>query len=297
MPRRGKLTEGSLLGVPLAGGAWGLGVVARVTDDGWTCLGYFYGPYPDLPRVEQAAAVRAKTAILVGLFGARGYQTGRWLLIGLMPGFDRAAWPLPEFRSADPLRGGFQKVIYGEDLMSPRFTSMRGSDSALMPDAGLMGDGFVEIRLSRLCGIRSGSPPVEPGSVSDADGVPRRVSARDEAGDQATLGEAEGEAHSGEIQAVLLHFPAGAARTEGSREPLDAVEDALTTALAAAGVGDLDGDESSASGVTVFLYGPDAEALLRVVQGVLVRFDLPAGSEATIRYGGPGAHERRIALV
>jgi hypothetical protein len=44
------------------------------------------------------------------------------------------------------------------------------------------------------------------------------------------------------------------------------------------------------------MYGPAADALWTVVEPVLRAAGLAQGSYATIRYGAPGAHEKRVDL-
>lgn len=74
------------------------------------------------------------------------------------------------------------------------------------------------------------------------------------------------------------------------------IEEAIQSRLADGGAGVLDGDEFGGGCCTIFLYGPDAEALASVVSEVLDRFTFPAGSELVKRYGPPGSTEVRIAL-
>ncbi len=93
-------------------------------------------------------------------------------------------------------------------------------------------------------------------------------------------------------QAVLVHIAGPMHDGIG----LDDLEDALIEAIDRAGVGEFDGNELGPEDATLFMYGPDADQLFAVIEPVLWRAALPAGSHATVRYGEPGAEERRIDL-
>ena len=79
---------------------------------------------------------------------------------------------------------------------------------------------------------------------------------------------------------------------EDSR-PLDALfalEDELTAALEGKGIGTLDGNEIAMDGSdgTLFLYGPDADALFAAIEPVLKSSAITQGGNATLRYGPAG---------
>jgi hypothetical protein len=71
-------------------------------------------------------------------------------------------------------------------------------------------------------------------------------------------------------------------------------------AIAKAGVGEFDGNEIAAdlSDGTLYMYGPDAEALFQVVRPVLVAASCFRQASATLRLGPPepGVRERTEAL-
>lgn len=73
----------------------------------------------------------------------------------------------------------------------------------------------------------------------------------------------------------------------------------LESATKTAGVGDLDGDEFGGGGCSIYMYGPDADALWAVIAPILEHERFPKGSHATRRYGsarGSNAREDRVNL-
>ncbi len=96
--------------------------------------------------------------------------------------------------------------------------------------------------------------------------------------------------------AVIVHFQYGS--TDLAR--LFALEEQLERALAAAEVGELDGDEVAVDGsdALLFMYGPDADALLAAVRHPLAATAFMQGARVKLRYGPPqdGVREREIVL-
>ena len=95
--------------------------------------------------------------------------------------------------------------------------------------------------------------------------------------------------------AVLVYFAYGS--TDLSR--LFALEEQLDQALAAAGVGELDGNEVAADGSegTLYLYGPDADALFTAVRPTLEAAEFMQGARILLRYGPPEAGVREAEVV
>ena len=79
-------------------------------------------------------------------------------------------------------------------------------------------------------------------------------------------------------------------------DPLFALEDRLREAIDAGGVGEFDGNElaSDLSDGTLYMYGPDAEALFKVVRPLLAEAECFRTAAATLRFGPPadGVPER-----
>jgi Domain of unknown function (DUF5076) len=70
----------------------------------------------------------------------------------------------------------------------------------------------------------------------------------------------------------------------------------LRPLLEQTGVGDYDGDEFGPEEVTLFMYGPDAEALFRVIEPALLAYPLCQNARVIIRPGGPRTRGREIRL-
>lgn len=127
-----KYREGDWFGVPLTGGGFAVGVIARVGAHRIP-YGYFFGPKRDrLPWASDLARLKATDATLAGQFGYLGLRNGGWPIIGQVPGWDPSAWPEH-------------------------------------PDKGLMGHGFVEGKLSNLLANpdqrRPEPPPARIGNI------------------------------------------------------------------------------------------------------------------------------------
>ena len=75
------------------------------------------------------------------------------------------------------------------------------------------------------------------------------------------------------------------------------LEDLLSEQIESDGVGELDGHETGPAQTTIYLYGPDAEALFSRVQPVLASYPLCQNSRAVIRRGGPGSTQREVVFT
>ena len=82
-------SEGAVFLVPLRGGGYGTGVLARVTGEGH-CFGYFFGPPVQSREEVDCDALNPGRAILVGKFGDLEFRRGNWEVIGGNPGLGRA---------------------------------------------------------------------------------------------------------------------------------------------------------------------------------------------------------------
>ena len=83
-------------------------------------------------------------------------------------------------------------------------------------------------------------------------------------------------------------------------EQLHALEERLRDAIDEAGVGEFDGNEiaSDLSDGTLYMYGPDADALFKVVKPILLDASCLRRASATLRFGPPedGVSEREETL-
>lgn len=84
--------------------------------------------------------------------------------------------------------------------------------------------------------------------------------------------------------------------TGAEAEAIFAMQDQLAAAIDAAGVGEFDGNEFGAGTVTMYAYGPDADALFAVAEAVLVSLDLRPAT-VWLRYGSrSGCPDRAVTL-
>ena len=144
--------EGDWFAVPLRTDGFALGVIARANPKG-ALLGYFFGPRRhERPDLADTIGLLPEQAVLVGKFGHLNIRGGSWPLLGQEPGWDRSAWPTPTFVRYEELTGHTFQVHYddadparviGETLVNPGLSEQGPTD-------GLMGAGFVELRLTAL---------------------------------------------------------------------------------------------------------------------------------------------------
>jgi hypothetical protein len=142
---------GDCYAVPLRGGGFAVGVVARAKDP--VLFGYFFGPrHSKVPDLTECQRLAPADAILIGPFGHLGIVNGTWPLIGRLDDWDRATWPMPPLIRNEELTGRSFLVwhddndpirVIREDLIPP-------GQAAAGPRDGLMGHGYVETLLSRI---------------------------------------------------------------------------------------------------------------------------------------------------
>jgi len=149
---RVRYAEGDWFAVPPRDGGFAIGLLARSNPKG-ALFGHFFGPrHRDLPTLENVAELTPAEAVLVGRFGHLGLLHGEWPIIGRTEGWDRTEWPIPVFVRYEELTGRTLKVYYDDNdpVRLLREERLRRGESAEGPEDGLMGAGFVEIRLGML---------------------------------------------------------------------------------------------------------------------------------------------------
>ncbi|MFC4726908.1 Imm26 family immunity protein [Coralloluteibacterium thermophilus] len=138
--------EGSLFLLPLRDGRQALGVVARMDGKG-TILAYFF--VCDGEDVQEGrATLSAERADLIAQVGDLGLLNGSWYVVGIIDGWSRAAWPLPEFHRI--VDGNVIVSRYDDQL---RFVAERPGlqyETKELPRDVLMGYGAAEIWLTAL---------------------------------------------------------------------------------------------------------------------------------------------------
>ncbi|RZB15328.1 hypothetical protein StrepF001_33330 [Streptomyces sp. F001] len=141
-------SPGDIFAVPLRDHGYALDVVARADGNG-IVLGYFFGPRVEsLEVLPQACALEANSAIKVCRFGDLGLIRGKWPVVGRVESWDPTQWRVPEF-----CRDGNIRVVYdGDSLAVSHEEPLDSRECRLLPQDGLEGAGFVEIKLTRLLG-------------------------------------------------------------------------------------------------------------------------------------------------
>jgi len=144
-------TEGTVFLVPLTPSGFAAGVLAR-TDGKGRAFGYFFGPrVQDLAMLDIAALVPNRAA-LVCKFGDHGLHTGRWIVVGRIPSFDREIWTLPRFRRAHDSKQYVYVTEYDDSLncRSETLIPSNAADLSSLPCEAQLGSGIVEHKLSEL---------------------------------------------------------------------------------------------------------------------------------------------------
>ncbi len=101
----------------------------------------------------------------------------------------------------------------------------------------------------------------------------------------------------GSEQAVFVHLDGRTLPTElYAQYDLTDLEDQLEEAIRQAGLGVYDGNELGPGEVTLFMYGPDAEALYRVIEPILIGNPLCQNARIVICSGDPSGTGREIRL-
>ena len=95
--------------------------------------------------------------------------------------------------------------------------------------------------------------------------------------------------------AVIVWFQYG----QQDLAPMFAVQDRLTEAIEAAGVGEFDGNEIADDGSdgSFSMYGPDADGLFAAVERILRATPFLAGAVVVLRYGPPDPESRETKVV
>ena len=145
--------EGTLFGVPLRRGGYGVGVVARTSPQGKILLAYLFGPaWKRIPSVDEVKNLRPQDALRVARVGDLSLIDKTWPIIGQVQSWRREEWPMPPFVRYEELTGRSFRVVYDDDdpdkvlreELVPPGTAEQG------PKDGLMGAGFVEKVLTSL---------------------------------------------------------------------------------------------------------------------------------------------------
>jgi hypothetical protein len=148
--RKVQYHEGDWFAVPLKGGGYAVGVVARHDGQG-LLLGYFFGPrWAKVPRGEQVTGQSASEAVWMCLCNDIQLANATWPLIGHATAWDRTQWPVPVFARVDEFDGSAVRVVYSDALKLAQETPAEVDKVRHLPEHIFRGYGSVEDNLSRL---------------------------------------------------------------------------------------------------------------------------------------------------
>jgi Immunity protein 26 len=116
-------------------------------------LGYFFGPRREnVPELGDVEKLNPSDAVLIGMFSDLGITRSDWPRIGRLDAWNDGTWPMPTFIRYEELTGRSFRVVY--DDVRPgiviREDQLAPGEAWDGPPDGLMGAGFVELRLTRL---------------------------------------------------------------------------------------------------------------------------------------------------
>jgi Immunity protein 26 len=150
-PMKLPYSEGSVFRVPLRNDGAARGVIARAGRTGKVLLGYFFGPCLSSFAAAKTDDLDPDRAILRAMFGDLGLITGQWTVLGKVPNWDRAKWPMPDFVRRDPL-GRRKPILVRYSDADPQHIEAEypiADDRGLAADV-LSGYGAIEIKLTKL---------------------------------------------------------------------------------------------------------------------------------------------------
>lgn len=153
-----KYKKGSCIAVPLRGGGFARGIIARMDGKGGI-FGYFFGPkYSSYQDILSCSNLRHKDSILVGRFGDLGLLNGEWKVIDEITNWDDNCWPMPPFLRIDEYENKAWLSYYDEnDFSFLKEIEVSPDLKDKYPYDRNMGYGAVEIRLTTLLkGLREG---------------------------------------------------------------------------------------------------------------------------------------------
>jgi hypothetical protein len=257
------LKERDVVAIPLGGGGYGLGVVARWSSAQGRLWMYCFGEHlPVVPALSEVLPLHAGDA-LVSWAVLPPKSDEDVVLLGSLDSWDRDEWRPGAILAGSPRRETMFVRLWNDDEPVEEEAGVR------MPSADAMallavGPGDFSARNG---GSLTGWPGVvarltrwiTPGAVVESDAaVPTAREWWD--------------LDAPEVGArVILRF---ALTGEDSSRDDEDLEQQLDLALTSAGVGGLDGHETGADDYGVFLYGADAEQMLAVSRRILRDTDL-----------------------
>lgn len=151
--------EGDWFAVPLEGGTYAVGILARVPQlkkHRYNLFAYFFGPkLKNIPSLAEPTSFKPSDSIYYAVcFGVTGLMSGEWPIIGRFEDWNRTKWPLPLMSAFRSQVGGSHYFLIELDDENP------GEEKALHKSTedecnnywgiGSAGYKFVESMLGRI---------------------------------------------------------------------------------------------------------------------------------------------------
>jgi hypothetical protein len=146
--------EGTWFAMPLRQGGYAIGMIARMAPRGRIVLAYFFGPKWDIiPALGFAEGLQSKDAVNCLRIGDLGLIDGSWHVLGVLPNWNRQAWPMPTLVRRDELSKRAWRSVYSDSDPSKltREEPIPYEGCELERDA-LYGYGAAELLLTKLLG-------------------------------------------------------------------------------------------------------------------------------------------------
>jgi hypothetical protein len=152
--RRLPYKEGDWFAVPLNGGGYALGRIARIGSRGGVLLGYFFRPrHGHLPTSGSTFNLKPQDAILVSHFTDSGLIDTSWPIISRDSSYNRADWSSTEFGHIDIVdpNKAYRRIYDDNDPFTMiKEEPVSVAEATLLPREGLAGHIYLQGRLSDL---------------------------------------------------------------------------------------------------------------------------------------------------
>lgn len=149
--RKRKYHEGDVTAVPLTSGGFGVAVIARVAPQGKIAYGYLFKMrLKDASEQSDPLGLDPRNSVLQLRFGDLGIIKGEWPIIGRIPNWNRAEWPMVAFARRDDLSRQAWKVTYSDTDPSARESEVPCAYESDLPRDALFGSGAVETTLTQI---------------------------------------------------------------------------------------------------------------------------------------------------
>lgn len=144
--------EGTWFALPLKGGGYAVGMVARMAPAGRIILAYLFGPkHGTLPTLAEVERLRAPDAIRRLRTGDLGLVNENWHVIGQAVHWEREAWPMPSFiRRADLLKRAWRATYFDADPGKLEREESIPYDTPDLESDSLYGYGATEMLMTKL---------------------------------------------------------------------------------------------------------------------------------------------------